>query len=216
MGTLPALFQPGHRIGTDPITYAGIKTAANMLGIQLVAIQQCQGEMTREGLLYACKNEPIKGIYVIIDFHNPTTHTMSVETRKMIAERARQKDLLNAEDAIYSFLKEQPLAPIASFAPDKVIYIASLSKTLSPGLRLSFLVTPSTLRKKIMETLYNINISVSPLMLELAARLIHEGVAQTILEKHRAYAKQQNALVNKYLGDYDILGEEECFFRWLY
>lgn len=67
-----------------------------------------------------------------------------------------------------------------------------------------------------METLYNINISVSPLMLELAARLIHEGVAQTILEKHRAYAKQQNALVNKYLGDYDILGEEECIFRWLY
>ncbi|KUF31936.1 MULTISPECIES: PLP-dependent aminotransferase family protein [Lysinibacillus] len=216
VGTLAALFQPGDRIGTDPITYAGIKTAANMLGIQLVAIQQCQGEMTREGLLYACKNEHIKGIYVIPDFHNPTTHTMSVETRKMIAEVARQKDLLVIEDAIYSFLKEQPLAPIASFAPDKVIYIASLSKTLSPGLRLSFLVTPSALRKKIMETLYNINISVSPLMLELAARLIHEGVAQTILEKHRAYAKQQNALVNKYLGDYDILGEEECIFRWLY
>ena len=51
-----------------------------------------------------------------------------------------------------------------------------------------------------METLYNINISVSPIMLELAARLIHEGVAQTILEKHRAYAKQQNALVDQYLG----------------
>ena len=51
-----------------------------------------------------------------------------------------------------------------------------------------------------METLYNINISVSPIMLELAARLIHEGVAQTILEKHRAYAKRQNALVDQYLG----------------
>jgi len=215
VGTLAALFQPGDRIGTDPITYAGIKTAANMLGIQLVAIQQCQGEMTKEGLLYACKNEHIKGIYVIPDFHNPTTHTMSVETRKMIADVARQKDLLVIEDAIYSFLKEQPLAPIASYAPDKVIYIASLSKTLSPGLRLSFLVTPPALRKKIMETLYNINISVSPIMLELAARLIHEGVAQSILEKHRAYAKQQNVLVDQYLGDYHILGDEECIFRWL-
>lgn len=148
VGTLAALFQPGDRIGTDPITYAGVKTAANMLGIQLVAIQQCQGEMTKEGLLYACKNEHIKGIYVIPDFHNPTTHTMSVETRKMIAEVARQRNLLVIEDAIYSFLKENPYAPIASYAPEKVIYIASLSKTISPGLRLSFIVTPPAFRKK--------------------------------------------------------------------
>lgn len=215
VATLAALFQAGDRIGTDPITYAGIKTAANMLGIQLVAIQQRDGEMTREGLLYACKNEHIKGLYVIPDFHNPTTHTMSLETRRMIAEVARDTGLIIIEDAIYSFLKEQPLAPIASYAPEKVIYIASLSKTISPGLRLSYIVTPSALRKRIMETLYNINISISPMMLELATRLIHDGVAETILEKHKLYAKQQNALVNQYLGNYNILGGEACIFRWL-
>ncbi|MEK5332439.1 MULTISPECIES: aminotransferase-like domain-containing protein [unclassified Lysinibacillus] len=215
VGTLAALFHPGDRIGTDPITYAGIKTAANMLGIQLVAIQQKDGEMTKEGLLYACKNEHIKGLYVIPDFHNPTTHTMSIDTRKMIAEVARQKDLIVIEDAIYSFIQEQPLAPIAFYAPEKVVYIASVSKTISPGLRLSFVVTPSALRKKIIETLYNINISVSPVMVELTARLIQDGVAQTILEKHRLYAKQQNALVNQYLGEYNILGNDECIFRWL-
>ncbi|MFJ5765708.1 PLP-dependent aminotransferase family protein [Lysinibacillus sp. NPDC093210] len=215
VGTLAALFHAGDRIGTDPITYAGIKTAANMLGIQLVAIQQKDGEMTKEGLLYACKNEHIKGLYVIPDFHNPTTHTMSIETRKMIAEVARQKDLIVIEDAIYSFLQEQPLKPIAFYAPEKVVYIASVSKTISPGLRLSFVVTPSALRKKIIETLYNINISVSPVMVELTARLIQDGVAQTILEKQRLYAKQQNALVNQYLGEYNILGNDECIFRWL-
>lgn len=215
VATLAALFQAGDRIGTDPITYAGIKTAANMLGIQLVAIQQRNGEMTREGLLYACKNEHIKGLYVIPDFHNPTTHTMSLATRKMIAEVARDTGLIIIEDAIYSFLKEQPPAPIASYAPEKVIYIASLSKTISPGLRLSYIVTPPALRKRIMETLYNINISISPMMLELATRLIHDGIAETILEKHKLYAKQQNAMVNQYLGDYNILGDEACIFRWL-
>lgn len=133
----------------------------------------------------------------------------------MIAEVARQKDIIVIEDAIYSFLKEKPLAPIASYAPEKVIYIASVSKTISPGLRLSYIITPPALRKKIMETLYNINISVSLMMVELTARMIHDGVAQTILEKHRLYAKQQNALVDQYLGEYNILGEEECIFRWL-
>ena len=215
VGSLLALFQPGDRIGTDPITYAGIKTAANMLGIQLVAIQQKNGEMTKEGLLYACKNEHIKGLYVIPDFHNPTTHTMSEETRKMIGEVARQTGLLVIEDAIYSLLKEKPLAPIATYAPEQVIYISSVSKAISPGLRLAFLVTPAAYKKKIMETLYNINISVSPMMVELTSRLIQEGVAQTILDKHRLYAKQQNALVNHYLSDYSVLGDAECIFRWL-
>ena len=46
----------------------------------------------------------------------------------MIGEVARQKGLIVIEDAIYSFLKEKPLAPIASYAPEKVIYIASVSK----------------------------------------------------------------------------------------
>lgn len=215
VGALLALFQPGDRIGTDPITYAGIKTAANMLGIQLVAIQQKDGEITKEGLLYACKNEHIKGLYVIPDFHNPTTHTMSVETRKMIGEVARQTGLIVIEDAIYSLLKEELVAPIATYAPEQVIYIASMSKAISPGLRLAFIVTPVAFKKKIVETLYNMNISVSAMMVELASRLIQEGITNTILEKQRLYTKEQNALVNHYLDDYQVLGDAECIFRWL-
>ena len=215
VGSLLALFQPGDRIGTDPITYAGIKTAANMLGIQLVAIQQKDGEITKEGLLYACKNEHIKGLYVIPDFHNPTTHTMSVETRKMIGEVARQTDLIVIEDAIYSLLKEELVAPIATYAPEQVIYIASMSKAISPGLRLAFIVTPIAYKKKIVEALYNMNISVSAMMVELASRLIQEGITHTILEKQRLYTKEQNALVDQYLDDYQVLGDAECIFRWL-
>ncbi|MFJ7735604.1 PLP-dependent aminotransferase family protein [Lysinibacillus sp. NPDC097287] len=215
VGSLLGLFQPGDRIGTDPITYAGIKTAANMLGIQLVAIQQKNGEITKEGLLYACKNEHIKGLYVIPDFHNPTTHTMSVETRKMIGEVARKTGLIVIEDAIYSLLKENLVAPIASYAPEQVIYIASMSKAISPGLRLAFIVTPVAYKKKIVETLYNMNISVSVMMVELASRLIQEGITHTILEKQRSYTKEQNTLVDHYLGDYQVLGDAECIFRWL-
>lgn len=215
VGSLLALFQPGDRIGTDPITYAGIKTAANMLGIQLVAIQQKDGEITKEGLLYACKNEHIKGLYVIPDFHNPTTHSMSIETRKMIGEVAKQTGLIVIEDAIYSLLKEDLVPPIASYAPEQVIYIASMSKAISPGLRLAFIVTPVAHKKKIIETLYNMNISVSPLMVELASRLIQEGIAHTILEKQRSYTKEQNALVDHYLSDYEVRGDKECIFRWL-
>jgi DNA-binding transcriptional MocR family regulator len=73
---LAGLFQPGDRIGTDPLTYPGIKSAAKMLGIQLVPIKHNNNEISKDGLLYACKNENIKGIYIIPNYQNPTTHIM--------------------------------------------------------------------------------------------------------------------------------------------
>ncbi|TXK84980.1 PLP-dependent aminotransferase family protein [Paenibacillus sp. N3.4] len=212
---LAGLFKPGDKIGTDPVTYPGIKTAANMLGIQLVAIQQKNNEVTEEGLIYACKNENIKGLYLIPDFHNPTTHTMSIDTRKMVAYLAQKEDLIVIEDAIHSLLHENPLAPIASYAPERVLYICSLSKVISPGLRLAFVVAPEVFKKKLSAALYNINISVSPMMAELAAGIINEGVSDTILEKRRAYSREQNLIVSQYLGDYKVNGAPECIFRWL-
>ncbi|MFC5648846.1 PLP-dependent aminotransferase family protein [Paenibacillus solisilvae] len=215
MAILAGLFKPGDKIGTDPLTYPGIKTAASMLGIQLVAIHHANNEITQEGLLYACKNENIKGLYLIPDFHNPTTHTMSAETRRMIAEVAVKEDLIVIEDAIHSLLHENPPAPIAAFAPEKVLYVCSVSKVISPGLRLAYIVTPEAFKKKLSAALYNMNISVPPMMTEFSARIINNGIADTILDKRRAYSRERNEVIKPYLGDYEMLGAPESSFRWL-
>lgn len=212
---LAGLFQPGDRIGTDELTYPGLKTAANMLGIRLIPIQQKNNEMTGEGIQYACKNENIKGIYVIPDFHNPTTHTMAETTRKAIAAIAKKEHLIVIEDAIHSLLIETPFAPIASYAPEQVLYISSLSKVVSPGLRIAFIAVPDQYRKKLTEALYNMNISVSPMMAELASRLIISGAIEKIIERHRTQNRLRNSIVDRYLSDYKLLGEPEGIFRWL-
>ena len=146
---LAGVFKAGDKIGVDPLTYPGFKTAAKMLGIQLVPISQQNGEMSKEGILYACKQEGIKGLYIIPDYQNPTTHIMSDKCRKMIAEVAVEKDLIVIEDSIYSFLLEEPKKSVASYAPDNVIYIYSLSKTVAPGLRLGYIVSPLKNKKEL-------------------------------------------------------------------
>ncbi len=212
---LSSLFKPGDRIGTDPVTYPGIKTAANMLGIQLVPLKHENDEVTPEGLLYACKNEKIKGLYLIPDYHNPTTHTMSLAARKNIAAAAKDHDLLIIEDAILSLMHSAPPPPIAAFAPENTLYISSVSKVLAPGLRLAFIATPDACRKKLSDALYNINISLSPLLTELSARLIKNGTADKIIARHRAHVREQNAVVDRYLSPYAVLGGPESIFRWL-
>ena len=213
--TLAGLFQSGDRIGTDEFTYPGIKTAANMLGIRLIPIQQKNGEMSAEGIIYACKNENIKGLYLISDMHNPTTHTLSKTSRKMIAKLAQQEKLIVIEDAIHSLLLEKPFAPIACYAPEQVIYISSLSKVVSPGLRLAFLAVPETYKQKISEALYNLNISVPPMMAELVCRMINSGDMDKILEMHRSENRKRNAIADRYISSHELLGKPEGIMRWL-
>ena len=212
---LAGLFKSGDRIGTDELTYPGVKTAANMLVIKLIPIKTKNYEITEEGLLFACKNENIKGLYLIPDYHNPTTHTMSIETRKMIGRIAEKENLIIIEDAILSLMNENPMKPIISYAPDNTIYISSASKIMAPGLRLAFVVVPDTYKKALSIALYNLNISISSLMIEIASRIINFGIVDSIIEKKRISVREQNNIIDSYLKGYTVLGDSECIFRWL-
>ncbi|MGO0862556.1 aminotransferase class I/II-fold pyridoxal phosphate-dependent enzyme, partial [Clostridioides difficile] len=103
--TLLGLFKAGDRIATDSLSFSGIKSIAKMIGIQLVPIPQEKNEMSIESLENYCKNENIKGIYIMPDYHNPTTHSMSNLSRKKIAEIAKKYNIIIIEDAINSIFK---------------------------------------------------------------------------------------------------------------
>ena len=213
--TLASLCRPGDRIGVDHHTYPGLKTVAAMLSLQIVPIKSDHDSMSPAAFEYACKHENIKGIYLIPDYHNPTTSCMPVMNRKAIGEIAKKYHQFIIEDATYHLHNEKPLPAIASFAPDHVIHIASLSKSIAPGLRLAYVAVPIRFKELISRALYNLNISVSPLLAELSARLIVSDQFEVLIQGHREQAISRNQVVNQYLADYPCLGPETGIFRWL-
>lgn len=216
MASLAAFFQSGDKIGADSLTYPGVKTAAKLLGIQLIPIQNRNYEMTEAGILYALQNENIKGIYVVPDYHNPTTHIMSPETRKMIAEIAKEKNLLVIEDSINNLLTDEPLPPIAAFAPEQTVCLSSLSKTVSAGLRTAFVHVPNRYHQQLAEALYAMNIAVSPLLATLSAGLIESGAADEILAERKRMIAERNHAVNEILADFLPLGAFTSPLRYLH
>lgn len=214
-GILASLFRCGDKIGTTTVIYPGIKTAASMLGLKLIPVADADGEIDPDILEQICVKEGIKALYLIADYHNPTTKTMKLETRKAIAEIAVKHELIVLEDAINSLLMEKPLPPIASFAPEHTIYISSVSKTLSPGLRTAFVASPLQLHKELSIGFYNLNIMVSPLLTKTTVRLIDTGAADEIVKQRREGTRKRNRMISEILHQFDVQGDDYCNFRWL-
>lgn len=215
MAALGTFFKSGDRVGADPLTFSGAKTAAKLLGIQLIPIQGRDCEMTEEGLRYAIQNENIKGIYVIPDYHNPTTHVMSLETRIMIARIAQETKLIVIEDAINSALMEHPMPPIAAFAPEQTVCLSSLSKSVSAGLRTAFVHVPDAYYPELVNTLYSMNTATSPLLATVSAGLIEDGIADEIVAERKREIAERNRIVNEVLAGFSVVSELSCPFRYI-
>ncbi len=77
----------------------------------------------------------------------PTGAVLSAEARTGVLDWARQRGALVVEDDYDSEYRydRPPVGALQGLAPDLVIYAGSASKTLSPGLRLGWLVAPEHL-----------------------------------------------------------------------
>ncbi|SAK66409.1 GntR family transcriptional regulator [Caballeronia ptereochthonis] len=89
-----------------------------------------------------CKRVPVKAISSCRNLQNPTVTTMSLERRMKLVDVARRHGVAIIEDDAYGPLVAQRLPTIASLCPELTYHISATSKTLAPGLRLGYLLSP--------------------------------------------------------------------------
>ena len=92
------------------------------------------------------KRERPKLIYVVSDFHNPKGTTLSAERRGQLLALSRRHGIPILEDDAYGELRYrgEEILPIAARDDDGlVIYLSTFSKTISPGVRIGWVVVGS-------------------------------------------------------------------------
>lgn len=213
--SMVSLFQPGDKVGTDALTYTGFKNLAGTFGVRLVPVGMDKDGMDPAALEKACRNENLKGLYLIPECQNPTTCTMPGSRRREIAQVVRKNGLILLEDDTYSFLGNSGLSPVSGLVPEQSVYIHCTSKSLSAGLRVAFLAVAPKFREQIGRGIYNIDLNTSHFNVEIVANLIETGLADRIIEAKRREAEERNRLTDRILRGYAVRGNRRDYFRWL-
>ncbi|MCB1701846.1 MAG: PLP-dependent aminotransferase family protein [Halioglobus sp.] len=98
-----------------------------------------------QGLIVDDRLDQCQLVYVTPSHQAPTAVTMSIERRRALLDKAARRNLLIIEDDFDSesnYLGNPHPALKSIDNEGRVIYMSCLSKVLSPGLRLGFLVAP--------------------------------------------------------------------------
>ncbi|EPI02072.1 transcriptional regulator, GntR family [Enterococcus faecalis 13-SD-W-01] len=195
---LATLFSPGDRIAVDRYTYSNFIELGHLFHLEIVPIPYDHEGMCPKALIKECHKKKIHGIFLMPSCNNPVGFQISEQRRETLAAIIQQESLWVIEDDMYSFLttyqKSEIISPFQARIPQKVIYLAGMTKFICSGLRIAYLVFPETVRGKIEKALFNINVMTSPLEAEIVTEVLNSDISQKILEEKFELTKQANVL----------------------
>lgn len=204
-----ALTAPGDVILAEPASYPGLRAAAAQFGRRILAVQADRQGMVPEMLERACREHRPALVYLNPTLQNPTAITMSEGRRKQLASVARRCQVRIVEDDPYWLLADAPPPPIAAFAPQQVYYISTLSKCLTPGLRVAFvLMRDPHERQRFLVALRSFALMATPVTAALATQWILDGSAGQLMDGVRKEARLRHRMARDILaGRYSGAGD---------
>lgn len=163
-------------------------------------------------------------VYTIPSYHNPGGQCTTEVRRRQIVELAEAHDFRIVADEVYQLLyyfDPPPPAYGTMTGSDCVLSLGSFSKILAPGIRLGWIQTSETLKKKILSSGFvNSGGSINHLGSHIVRHAIDLGLLDSHIEKlQQAYRGRVEAMDDALHEHFDGLAEwhrpDGGYFFWL-
>lgn len=213
--TAMAALQHGDVVAVDALTYPGFTVLARTLGLEPAAVPVTRSGPDLGALQQLCAQRPVRAIYTMPTLHNPLGWVLSRTARERLVAIARRHDVLIIEDAAYAYLAEDCPPPLAALAPERTVYVSSLSKSVATGLRVGFVAAPPDRVAAIERAVRATTWHTPALTTELACRWLADGTVDRLEAEKRADAKARQAIAREALAGLTVLGHPASYFLWL-
>ncbi len=199
------LISPGDKVIVEGPTFLATIQCFRLYGAQLISAPvDADGVQTDQLEALIAEHQP-KFVYLIPTFGNPTGGLLSLERRKKVLELAVKYDTLVVEDDPYGdlYFNAPPppsLLALSAQVPgsrERLVYCGSLSKVLSPGLRVGWMVAPADLLAKATMCKQFSDAHTSTFAQATAAHYLRAGrMPATLARVRKVYAERALAMGN--------------------
>jgi GntR family transcriptional regulator/MocR family aminotransferase len=147
-------------------------------------LQVCGARVDEQGLDVSSLRSPV--VLSTPAHQCPTGVVLSPQRRGELVQWAREGGLVIEDDYDAEFRYDRaPLAALQGLAPDRVVYLGTVSKTLAPGLRLGWLIVPPSLSDAVVQAKALDDLGCSVLDQLVLARLLQTSAYDRHLRKAR-------------------------------
>jgi 2-aminoadipate transaminase len=144
---------PGDLIAVEAPAYVGALTAFSAYEPRYLQIDIDADGMIVDHLEQALiRGERPKFVYTCPNFGNPSGVTLSYERRQQLIALCREASVPILEDNPYGMLRFEgdPLPCLRTLDPDNVIYLGTVSKVFSPGVRVGWALAEQSVIQRLV------------------------------------------------------------------
>ncbi|UGS34900.1 aminotransferase-like domain-containing protein [Capillimicrobium parvum] len=198
---------PGDVVVCESPTFIGILSSLQVTGARVIGVPVDENGMDVDALERILARHEVKLVAVQPGCQNPTGQDLSAARSQRLVELARERSFFILEDGVYATVRfdgdDHPR--LRHFAPDHVIYVDSLSKTIGGGLRLGWVAASGPVRQRVSWLKLHNDTHTSSLVQYIAHRWLRSGDHEDLLhDSNPMYALRCDALrasLERYLGD---------------
>jgi len=207
------MISPGDKVIVEGPTFLATIQCFRLYGAELISAPiDANGVKTDELEKLIAQHKP-KFVYLIPTFGNPSGALLSLERRKQVLAMAVKHQTLIVEDDPYGdlYFGEAPPPSLLALSPsvpgsrELLVHCGSLSKVLSPGLRVGWMVAPAELLAKATMCKQFSDAHTSTFAQATAAQYLKAGrMPETLQRVRKVYGERATAMGNalkRELGD---------------
>lgn len=199
----------------EDLSYAGFRRAGELMRAEVVGVKMDKWGIDPDALDHVLRQTPAQAICVSPEVQNPTGSHTPLERRQEVVEIARRHDLQIIEDDCYR-MGEACAPSYRALAPERGWHVSSISKTLTPALRVGFAIAPRDRSSDLRRSAEYGYFGLAQPLAELTRLLLTDPSARRLAQKVREKMGEYVRVAVNALGGFDLNWDPEIPFVWLH
>ena len=198
----------------EDLSYAGFRRAGELMRAEIIGVKMDKWGINPDALEHILRQTQARAICVSPEVQNPTGGHSPLERRKEVVEIARRHDLQIIEDDCYR-MGEARAPSYRALAPERGWHVSSISKTLTPALRVGFAIAPRDRSGDLRRSAEYGYFGLAQPLAELTRLMLSDPRTRQLAKDVRTKMGEYVRVAVNALGGFDLNWDADIPFVWL-